>query len=382
MTSVIKFIKRYLSIKKNLNLINTYWNYYNQTALITNHHVIGFIDPIAVCNLKCPGCATGLRLPDRHKGVMGLEKFKGLIDENGDYLFALTMFNWGEPMLHHDLPEMIKYASDRGIYTTISSNFSIKLSDEYIKKIVRSGLDVLYLSIDGITQDSYSHYRRGGNLEVVLKNLKRIHDIRLETGCTRPVLKWKFIVFKHNEHEIEEVRKNYKSLGADELIIVGGCIPTHSGIEPPVGQMYAPLQFSKSSNTRTCSFLYGSFVYNSDGLISPCCGLPSIDFDFSIYDGNMMDAINSEKFIKARQFFKDNTIHYGNIGSIDGLKLNTKLHGSGIICMQCPTPSMQDGMINIIPFLLDDILGMISSKHQEYIRTKWKRLKKVISLKY
>jgi hypothetical protein len=61
----------------------------------------------------------------------------------------------------------------------------------------------MFCSIDGATQDSYEKYRRGGNLELIIKNLELILKIKKELKSTTPHIVWRFLVFKHNEHEIE-----------------------------------------------------------------------------------------------------------------------------------------------------------------------------------
>lgn len=373
-----KILKRYLSFKKNLNLINAYWNYYRRTSVISNYPIQAFIEPTTNCNLHCPACPTGLRLSDRHRGTLTLEKFKILIDEIGDYLFILHMYNWGEPTLHLKFPEMIKYASDKGIFIITSSNFSVKLSDEYVRKIVYSGLDVLLLSIDGITQETYSRYRKGGNLNIVLENLKKLHDIKIETSVKTPVIIWKFHVFKHNEHEIEDLKNIYKILGADELITTRAYVPNDSEeIQATTNPLYPPISTYKPQ-TKTCSQLYCTFVHNPDGLVSPCCGLSSVNLDFSIYKNGVLKTMNTNKFINARMFFKNQyKICYDKINVNDnGLRLNTNLHESGIVCLQCPTPNLQDGAMNIMPYFLGDIFvnlikPNLSEYRQEYLRTKW-----------
>src|ERR687889_737956 len=67
------------------------------------------------------------------------ELFKSAIDEIGDYVFQLNMYNWGEPLLHKRTPEMIRYAKDKEIAIKLSTNLSIKLTDDYIERLVRSG---------------------------------------------------------------------------------------------------------------------------------------------------------------------------------------------------------------------------------------------------
>jgi len=91
------------------------------------------IEPTNICNLHCPLCSTGVDAITRPKQKIKLENFKKLIDEVKDTALLLALQNWGEPTLVKDLPKMIRYATDAGIYTSMATNFSINYSDEWKK---------------------------------------------------------------------------------------------------------------------------------------------------------------------------------------------------------------------------------------------------------
>ena len=71
------------------------------------------IDPLNVCNLRCPLCPTGLGTLGRERGKMTPEQFYGLIDQVAPYAYSVEMYNWGEPFLHPQIFEMIRYASSK-----------------------------------------------------------------------------------------------------------------------------------------------------------------------------------------------------------------------------------------------------------------------------
>src|SRR4051812_48695307 len=96
--------------------------------------ISAYMEPTLICNLGCPACPTGLNLGLRTKATMPVALFRSAIDEMGDYLFHMMMYNWGEPLLHKQTPEMISYAKSKDISVTLSTNLSIKLSDDYIDR--------------------------------------------------------------------------------------------------------------------------------------------------------------------------------------------------------------------------------------------------------
>src|SRR5215213_5963212 len=123
-------------------------------------------EPTTSCNLRCPECPSGLRAFTRPTGMLKKDFFRETIDELSKELVYLVFYFQGEPYLNPDFLEMVKYASDKGIYTATSTNAHY-LTDANAKKTIESGLDRLIISIDGTTQDVYQKYRVGGSLNKV-----------------------------------------------------------------------------------------------------------------------------------------------------------------------------------------------------------------------
>lgn len=68
----------------------------------------------------------------------------------------LELFNWGEPFFNRALPELIAYATQKGVVRTIiSSNLSFPLSEAYIRAVVGAGLTHLAAAVDGADRQGY-----------------------------------------------------------------------------------------------------------------------------------------------------------------------------------------------------------------------------------
>ena len=111
---------------------------------------------------------------------------------------------------------MVKYASSKKIYTATSTNAHY-LNDENAKRTVESGLDRLIISIDGTTQEIYQQYSVGGNLDKVIEGAKNIVKWKKELKSKTPFIFFQFLVVRHNEHQIEEVKKMAKEIGVDQV---------------------------------------------------------------------------------------------------------------------------------------------------------------------
>jgi MoaA/NifB/PqqE/SkfB family radical SAM enzyme len=99
--------------------------------------------------------------------------FRETIDQLHKDLWYLVFYFQGEPYLNPGFLDMVRYASDKKIYTATSTNAHY-LDDANARKTVESGLDRLIISIDGTTQDVYQQYRVGGQLQKVLEGTRNI----------------------------------------------------------------------------------------------------------------------------------------------------------------------------------------------------------------
>ena len=298
------------------NILRMRLNMALRRTTLRNYPVVAYIEPTLACNLRCPACPTGLQLQLRPAATLKPEMFRALVDEIGDYVFHLYMYNWGEPFLHRDTPEMIAYAKAKHMTITLSSNMSVPLTDDYIERVVKSGLDTLVVSLDGTTAETYGRYRRKGEFELVRQNLRRFQDAKQRLGRATPELQWQFLVFRHNEHEIEEARKVYREWGADTLLFAPPELPRDEaeGFEAPTIPEFNryreghPIQVKERwvlKQTRPCTWLYGVFVMNPNGQVSPCCATADEKDDFSRYEpqSGFHAAWNSARYRSARDFF-------------------------------------------------------------------------------
>ncbi len=237
------------------------------------------IEPTTSCNLRCPECPSGLRSFTRPTGMLQENLYKKTIDELSETLLYLIFYFQGEPYLHPNFLDLVKYASQKGIYTATSTNAHY-LSDENAKKTVESGLDRMIISIDGTTQEVYEQYRVGGNLEKVIEGTKNILHWKKELKSKTPHVIFQFLVVKPNQHQLEEVRKLAKELGVDEIGFKTAQIYDYeqgSDLIPTIDKYSRYKQADNSSYKIKnklldhCWKMWHSCVITWDGLVVPCC---------------------------------------------------------------------------------------------------------------
>jgi len=305
-------------MKAYLNIAKLRVNVALKRKSLSNYPVLAVIDPTLFCNLRCPNCPTGLRLGLRPPVAISEELFRSIIDEIGDYLLELWLYNWGEPLLHKQTPELIKYAKQKEMKVIIHTNLSMRLTDEYVESLVKSGLDELVVSLDGATEETYSRYRRGGDISLVRENMMRIQSAKRAAAIQTPTVFWKFLVWRHNEHEVEMARSCHRAWGADSFVCGAGFMPPapHNDglLEPstlaefvPISPPVQDVRKRRGGHNHPCLWLYGALTLNANGSVSPCCGVWDEGDDFAQYSsrGDFFYAWNSDKFKKARSLFQE-----------------------------------------------------------------------------
>ena len=272
------------------------------------------VDPTNFCTLKCPFCPTGQSRGSRAKGMLALDDFKKIMDELGRYLLHIDFCNWGEPLLNKDIYKMVKYAKGYGIDTKIDSNFN-HFSDKDAEDMILSGLDKLIVSIDGASQQTYSKYRIGGDFNKVIDNLKLLIKKKREFNKASPYIIWQFLVFRHNEHEIEDVKKIGAALGVDNVGITRAFIgdkdwiPLHdkySHYQKEEINMVKTFEYFKDSLGTMCNWPWEAVVINPNGSVSVCCSVEDESDDYAnIFKTPFREIWNGDKYMLARKFIKN-----------------------------------------------------------------------------
>ena len=280
------------------------------------------IDPLNICNLRCPLCPTGLGILKRDKGKMPLANFKQLIDEIAPYAYYVELYNWGEPFLHPQIFEMIHYASTKRISVRLSSNFNY-FSEKMAVEAIKSGLDAIIVSLDGATQETYEKYRRKGNLTKVLENIRMLVKEKKRANSSLPFITLRMLVNRYNESEIEAMRELAHDLGVDAFTIGTLFIDTTNRDQVnewlPKNESLSFYSYSSEElqNVWSCSDLWESMAINWDGGLAPCCWLHDEEHDFgNVFEHSIKEIWNSQPYIVSRRIFSSNRKKEGQLLTI------------------------------------------------------------------
>jgi radical SAM protein with 4Fe4S-binding SPASM domain len=146
--------------------------------------------------------------------------------------------------------------------------------------VVLSGLSRLIISIDGTTQEVYEHYRKGGELDKVLKGTAEVIAWKKRLGSATPHIIFQFLVVKPNQHQIPEVKRLAKNMGVDELRFKTAQVydfENGNHLIPDIPRYSRYKQNNqgtweiKNALDNHCWKMWHSCVITQNGEVVPCC---------------------------------------------------------------------------------------------------------------
>ncbi len=196
-----------------------------------------YVELTNACNLDCTICIRNAW--NEPTGWMSEQTFQHVISSLRMISPRPTLFlgGFGEPLAHPRLKDWIRQAKDSGAMIELITNGTL-LDEAMIIQLVESGLDVLWVSIDGATPRSYQDVRLSSELDQIKANLKRFQELRLRHAWTKPKLGIAFVAMKRNIQDLPAVIQLGLHAGADRFSV--------SNVLPYTHQMQDEILYARS----------------------------------------------------------------------------------------------------------------------------------------
>ncbi len=175
-----------------------------------------------ICNLKCRMCYT---ITDHFKsrigaGLMDFGLFKKIADEIVGKVYAVRLSLRGEPTLHPDLIECVKYVKKRGVCEVSFLTNGSRLTKDYFRKLMDAGVDWITVSVDGLNE-TYEKIREPLKFRDTFQKIADMKAMKDEYNKIKPVIKiqavWPSI--RENPEEFYNTFKPYVDLIAFNPLI-------------------------------------------------------------------------------------------------------------------------------------------------------------------
>lgn len=268
------------------------------------------LDACTLCQLDCRDCYMRKENYSHvGAGYLTYDNFAKFIEKN-DFIKKIELSNCGELFLNPDLEKILKLAFERKVSLTAWSGVNLNtVSDEMLENLIKYQFVGLKVSIDGASNEVYCQYRRKGDFETVINNIKKINAYKEKHHAHFPVVEWQYIVMDCTQ-DIEEIKKA-KKLAAElnvKIVFKKTYMPfTPSSpelLEKETGLSYKTTQqkalFSYKWHGKYCIAFWTQPRINFDGRLFGCC-CDHTGFDINVFEEGLEKALACEKIQYVRK---------------------------------------------------------------------------------
>ncbi|MCU7919845.1 MAG: radical SAM protein [Candidatus Thiodiazotropha sp. (ex Epidulcina cf. delphinae)] len=328
----IQAFLRNSSLRKLWNLAIVYKDIYLGREHTRSKPFVLILETTNICNLKCPFCLTGKGISGgRALRHMSFDTAKHIVDQVADSIYLLQLYTWGEPLLNKNTLSIIEYTKTKNVYVMLSTN-ATAMTPEYNKRLIESGIDYITVSIDGGSSESYKKYRVGGDYEKVLNNVKDLLQQRRSRKAKNPFIEWQFVVFRHNEHEVNATEKMAYQIGVDKFTPLPAYTEDESWLA--TDERFRP-QLLNPERLKNCARPWTHLNIRADGGVASCC----YEF-FKKDDFGSMDETPFSETWNNRLFQQSRRI-------IGQERRRVPLEKSDIICYNCVKSGVRPSYVTI-----------------------------------
>lgn len=194
-----------------------------------------FVMPTTYCNFRCIYCGYSLGYEEMKKKydfnpqMMTLETYKKIIEQMKEFPRPLKMLGLtaqGEPLINKDIAKMVKIAKDANVAERIEIiTNGLLLTKELSEQLIKSGLDTLRISLQGISNEKYEEICGAKiDFDEFMENIRYFYRNKKDTNLFVKVMD---IALNEGEEEL------FYSLfeNCSDRMFVEKMIPAYEGVE-------------------------------------------------------------------------------------------------------------------------------------------------------
>jgi MoaA/NifB/PqqE/SkfB family radical SAM enzyme len=150
--------------------------------------------------------------------MMPLETFERLVEDLAALgTLRIDLVGRGEPLLHPQVEEMMRFAKRHGLFVSITTNAS-KLTPERADTMIEAGVDALRVSLNAGRRQTYGTIHVGQTPENYDETRARISALTRARTAARvklPEVTLSFTISRRNAGELTEMVEAIAAVGAD-----------------------------------------------------------------------------------------------------------------------------------------------------------------------
>ena len=276
-------------------LFNRYkFKIYPKDKILESFPIHLLVEPVSCCNLKCIMCFQSDKTfaSDVKHGFMDIDFFKSIVDQAVKHgCKFLTLASRGEPTLHPDFKQMLRYCKGKFLELKINTNATL-LNSALAEEILKSGVDLVVFSVDSSDKDQYESIRKGASFKKVMDNISMFAEMRNENPAyQKTAIRISGVFLK--DGKTKQDKKAFLSFWKEIVDEV-----TYSDV---ITRWYS-YDIEPLNCKTACNLLWQRLYIWHDGICNPC------DFDYksnlsvgSAKTNTITDIWTGEKFNKMRK---------------------------------------------------------------------------------
>lgn len=272
------------------------------------------------CNLHCIMCGRddfNFKLTTFDINILkNLESILNKVEE-------VTLFGWGEPTLHPQFEEILKYLNNFPVKKYFVTN-GMKL-DKIQNYLFDYKVDIMAVSLDGAKPETNDRIRVNSKLDFIVKELKKIVEIKKQRNLNYPYINFVMTMMDSNISELPELVQLASDIGLEEVKGVFLTVFTEKLLEECLYnkqdkvkkyfdeaialaeklnvKIKLPYQqgedIAKDKYHKDCYAAWRDFFVGSDGYIRPCQSTPVKFFKYD-FNKSFMEIWNDAKYQEFR----------------------------------------------------------------------------------
>jgi hypothetical protein len=273
------------------------------------------IEPTNICTLKCPGCARTRfidRWPQYWKNYsLDCDRLIKFLDIDLKGIVINLCGNYGDPIYHPDLPNLVRELKSRGASLSITTNGSHR-KEAWWRELVYylDHTDKIVFSIDGLPQN-FTRYRINGDWNTIEQAIKVCVAEKITTI-------WKFIPFQFNQEDINTAKNLASSFGMSEFNLAPSARFDDDTAEfLPVVTLISTLKIPQDDfkkgvihNIDPKCHVGNQHYISAHGFYSPCCFLADHRFYYKTIFGKQKKYFNIQDFTLTEILNQPKTIDF------------------------------------------------------------------------
>ena len=188
----------------------------NLGPILSNPPVCLYLETTNRCNLLCQHCPRTFASVER-PADMSFEQMKMIVDQVPN-LKQAVLHGIGEPLINKELPTMVRYLKERGVYVLFNSNGTLLLPHVQ-QQLVDCGLDEYRISLDAADARTFERVRGLDRFDHIVRNSRELVSLQEELGVDHPRLSLWLVGLKETLVELEAFVRLAHEMGIREVYL-------------------------------------------------------------------------------------------------------------------------------------------------------------------